>query len=258
MYTCYGDRAGIATPHQHSLAAEARVCYGLVSPGHAVPAAVVHTPATPTAPALPPFGHRAAPRGPLSLSQFNYIRDLGGDTDRARLMSYEEASIYITQLRAEKRGATRVTDPRLAFLKGLLAMVPDGYYACEEYDGGHVEFIRLSTPKKGKSLGLRKIQTVHGSGLGVSLKDVGWYSIDRDTWHLLNKDSLIPYLQVLCVDHQGAAIRYGEKIGRCCRCNAELTDGRSRWYSIGPDCEEIWPHIIGLVEERKGPFTGER
>lgn len=249
MFTCHGSLTGTPGQHQHQTVTEARVCFGLIRPTVTVAAPVVKTP--------PPFGSRAFPNGPLSKPQFDYIAALKGDCDKARWYSYNQASAYINELKGARTvTAGSWTDPKLEMLKGLIDMVPDGYFAVQEYDGGHVEFIRLSTPKGGKFKDSRKFQTLHGSGLSLKL------NLAATLWPLgqwsVYKQGMSDKLILLCADYQGAAMRYAEKMKRCCRCNAELTDGRSRWYCIGPECEKHWPWVIENVVNAKGHFTGER
>lgn len=249
MFTCYGNLLGAPGSHQHVATTEAKRCYGLLPAGVAT---------IPSAPARLTFGSRYNPTGPLSRAQYDFIRDLKGDLNRALRMSYEQASNYISELKGATMSTptSRPVDPRLELLKGLIEMVPDGYYATQEYEGGHVEFIRVSSPKSGQYRDSRKFQTLHGSGLGARLElaAVLWPS---NKWSVY-KTGIVDYLLLLCTDYQGAAFRYAEKIGKCCRCNAELTDGRSRWLGIGPECEKHWPWVIENVLERKGPFTGMR
>lgn len=242
--------------HQHDTVFEAKACYGLVTAMSATVPAVVS-----------PFGAVGIVEPPrASAAQVRYIKDLGGDEELARSMSKREASSYIDRLRKTKASmSTRTPDPtppkqttdlRLEMVKGLIKMVPVGYYAVQEYDGGHVDFLRLSQPSRGRFSGSIKVQTIHGSGFGAKLElAVVLWSSDRFSVY---KDTTIDPLLLLCADYEGAALRYAEKIGRCCRCNAELTDGRSRWYGIGPECEKHIPWMIDNVTERKGPFRGER
>jgi hypothetical protein len=57
------------------------------------------------------------------------------------------------------------------------------------------------------------------------------------------------------VDPNGCALSYAEVLGHCCKCGKELTDPRSRWYGIGPDCEKRNANHIRLVDESKGVFV---
>ena len=138
-----------------------------------------------------------------------------------------------------------VTDPRIEMLAGLMTLIPKGYYAVgENGDEGHLDFIRITRPVNGKYKGSVKIQSQHGDRLEVrgALWPSGKLSIyDR---------RYIDPLMLLDADHLSAAIRYGQKLGHCCRCNAELTDERSRRLTIGPECEKLWPAFVEEVESR--------
>lgn len=197
---------------------------------------------------------------PVTQKQLNYINDLGGDTVHAAKLSKDGASHYIEELKRKKRSkpmtstapnrqTVKIPQP---FLEGLR----EGYFATRQDSTRPYTFLRVSLPKKGQFKGSLKVQTVHGSGMGVSLKlalviyDFGTEK-QRVYWHNMSiEDDLL----LVCVDQRGSALAYAEAMGRCMRCNAELTDDRSRWYSIGPECEGHWPEIIEEVNDTKGPY----
>lgn len=60
----------------------------------------------------------------------------------------------------------------------------------------------------------------------------------------------------ILVNPTRTASSYGHELGRCCRCGKKLTDDRSRWYGIGPECEKVWPEILYELDDEKGPFPG--
>lgn len=222
--------------HTHELAIEGRICYGLA------PAPVRPTPA-------PPVADKA------SAKQVIYIRDLGGDMEAARAMTRSEASHYIERLKkghksmpqaAQTRTAAQTYDARLDMLKVLIASVPDGYFAVQAEEGAHTDFLRISRPKEhAKNFGgAIKVQTQHSDVLKTAM--AFWPSGQVSVY----KNSAIGMLMLLVVDWRGAALRYAKEIGRCCRCNAQLTDDRSRHYGIGPECEQHWPEIIDMVDEQ--------
>lgn len=248
-YTCKGTARHLAVPHTHESAIEAKICYGLV-PSYVTP--------PPPPPVVKPFtfGSRYAPEGPLSRAQYNYISDLKGDLAHAKTLSYRQASNYINELKGGSRVEPTTTDPRLDMLDGLMELVNDGYYATRLEDGAAITFMRVSKPNRGKYKDTTKIQTVHGSGMGgVRLEEaaVQW----RPGRWSIRKPFIIDELLILCADTFSAAMLYSEHIGRCCRCNAELTDDRSRWYGIGPECEKYWGWVIDLVHEKKGAWRGQ-
>ena len=57
---------------------------------------------------------------------------------------------------------------------------------------------------------------------------------------------------LVCIDHKTAAYHYGQELKACHICGRDLTDERSRYYSIGPDCETRHESFIWYVEEQKG------
>ena len=203
--------------------------------------------------------------GPISDRQLWYlVNRLGMPEICVKHLSKQGASDLISELKGETpptrtepvvtaptpaptpAPSRPVSDPRIDMLAGLLTAVPKGYYAVgENGDDGHLDFIRISRPVHGKYRGSVKIQTQHGDRLevrGALWQPSGKLSIyDR---------RVIDPLMLLVVDHFGAAMRYGRKIGRCCRCNAHLTDERSRRLTIGPECEKLWPGFVEDVEAR--------
>jgi len=268
------------TQHYHSSVQESKVCYGL-APSSALPTATVPS-SGPSA--LTPSWHLR----PVSDKQLWKLEQLGGSAcaKAAKYLNRGQASALIDELlHPEKeakvtqpdptpapppspkcaecgqqgfhltgcsfnRRAARPVDPRHAMIAGLLTMVPDGYYAVHEYEGGPIDFMRVSRPKKNKYAGAIKVQTVMGSWMNVRLKG----EPDAALWP---SGSLSVYdrsgrvedrLLLLVADAQGAARRYAKKLGHCCRCNASLTDEKSRHYGIGPECVKHWPHIVEQVD----------
>lgn len=243
-FTCRNGRE-----HKHNTTYEARVCWGLIAPQE--------TP-RPFIPSPPTVGTRTA-------RQLQYIIDLGGDGNRANLMSFQEASKYIDELKAANREERKVSkDPRLTMLDGLIDRVPDGYYAVARDNGIDIDFLRISRPvtkpgsRRRQYDGALKVQTKHSDDLVVAA--VQWPKVSNtDTYNWsIYKPAVIDMLMRLVVNWQGAAQLYAQKLNQCMRCNKDLTDARSRWYGIGPECETKpgWEWVIGSVEEKKGAFVG--
>lgn len=226
--------------HTHTSVLEAKMCIGLIS------APKVYSP--------PPVPFKDQP-GTMSYAQDKFLRSLGATQQHlvngsgARL-SMNEASRLIDDF---KKGRVRVTlpieqqDPRLDFVKGLIDMVPEGYYATQRAEGETVHFLRISRPVRNRYAGTIKFQTVLGSYAGTRLEDAAilWPS---GRWSLSNK-SIVESLMLVVADPFEANRLYAKKIGRCCRCNASLTDERSRHYGIGPECVKVWPEIVVKVDE---------
>lgn len=240
--------------HYHATVSESKACWGVVSAAvrpSAHPAPTAFSSSTPMA----------------SERQVKYLVDLGCDLPRmARFVSRHDASTLIDELLAEKRGAHPVTPPveepptppvvtpkpvesdfRHEMIKGILPGIPDGYYAVAKGDDSdHIDFIRLSRPKHGKYRGTLKIQSIHGAfGDGrLEIRGALWPS---GSLSIYDKRYLDP-LMTLIADHQGAALLYGRKIGRCARCNSRLTDETSRHYGVGPECIKHVQWIVDKVD----------
>jgi hypothetical protein len=234
-------------PHTHTSVLESKVCWGVLPPS-ALPR---------TSPFMAgPSVLQAPPR--VTDRQLDYIETLGGAAARqaATHLDRKAASALIDELKKKPQEAPvvappqpRPVDPRHAMIAGLLPMVRDGYYAVQEFDGGHVDFLRISRPKKNKFATAIKVQTVHGNPMGVKLSSPVAALWPSGTLSMYVRTGRIEDMLLLLVaDSQNAARLYAKKMEHCCRCNASLTDDRSRHYGIGPECEKHWPHIIEIVD----------
>ena len=241
--------------HQHDTVEQSKICWGLIIPPRPTVTPTFTPPPVDWTIWYPKDGHRPRrPEGMSSWAQIDYISDLGGDVLRAYSMTGGRggtASRYIDQLRAQLKTKPKESsvesDPRLDLIKGMLDMIPDGYYAVQEYEGAHIHFLRIKRPPVNTKTygGALKVQTQHGPRL--ELEAVLWPS---GKWSIY-KHGVIPQLMLLVPDHQGAAMRYAKKLNHCMRCNTELTDPRSRHYGIGPECEQKngWGWVIPSVDD---------
>lgn len=231
--------------HTHETVYQSRVCWGLVKPDtHAAPFVKLATDA-----------------------QLKFIKDLGGDPVHAAKMPIPEASSYIDELKRRKHAVTvapepapapkvDMTDKRLEFVKVMLSSISPGYYAVQAEEGAEIFFLRISQPKNGKYKGAIKVQSLHGTASSKPRSEDALVLFPTGKYYFMAKyfsdhfrrERLIEAIMLLVTDAWGAQRRYSEKIGRCCRCNAALTDERSRHYGIGPECEKYWPQIIELVD----------
>lgn len=134
-------------------------------------------------------------------------------------------------------------DPKVEMAKALFPKIPKGYYAVQSDGDQPLQFIRVSFPNFGVYKGWQKIQSQHGDRLetGVIISPQG----EAQVFRLATLDAGM----LIVADPVRAAIRYAREIGNCCRCNATLTDERSRYYGIGPECEKSWPDVIERVDE---------
>lgn len=216
--------------HTHRTIQESRECWGVTCHGSL------------TTPVYPHSHDGATDR------QLEYIKTLGGDVDHAKTLSKKGASEYIDQLKATQTGVTVSAAPYSAVPKTkvpveLLNFVPEGYYAVQLDSESPLTFLRLIRPKRGKFAGTTKVQTQHGPNLDLAF--VVWPDNRVSVYKASSEESIL----LMISDYQGSARRYAQKIGKCCRCNAPLTDERSRHYGIGPECEQHWPWMIVLVDE---------
>lgn len=231
--------------HSHALAAEGRACWQRF-----------YAPA-PVQPIVP-----SAPVRMATVAQLEYIIKLGGTPDET--LTIRQASSIIEAL---KKGTAPVTstyqtpnqrgqnDPRLPMLTMLVKSVPLGYFAVREQEGAPITFMRISKPKSGKYVGGIKVQTQHGPRLETDA--MLWER--SGTWSFYRTASpTLDALMLLCADYHNAARLYAKELGRCCRCNTELTDERSRHYGIGPICDKQWGWIINEVDDENDGLSFEQ
>jgi hypothetical protein len=132
----------------------------------------------------------------------------------------------------------------------------DGRYAVAPGTAGaekdqHV-FIRVSRPKTGKKKGALVIQTQHSDDYRPFI--TFWPS--GQIYVAKQNDRLDQALLMVAADPFTSAMKYAELWNVCSRCGKQLTDAKSRWYGIGPECEKHWPEIINYVNETRGAFSG--
>ncbi len=240
--------AVIDGPHQHSSVYEAKVCQGIIRPLYVPPPPVSYTPPAPAF--VPP-----------SRAQLNYVRDLGGDVAHARTLEGgvgKSCSVYISQLVADKRGS-RVNDRKEWIPTGILGLIPDGRYAWRPDESVPFVFIRVSRPKTGQYRGTTKVQTKHSDAYSLALVEwkPGEQTKYRPVGYAENVD-LIEALKGIWIDKDEARYQYALHYTECGICGKSLTDERSRWYGIGPDCETRNEHVIEYVHNHRGEYVPSR
>lgn len=112
-------------------------------------------------------------------------------------------------------------------------------------------FIRVARPKTGKQAGNLILQTQHSD----FYKPLLTIYPTGGVYFWQQSEKLDMALMMIAADPFTSAINYGRELGCCSRCARELTDERSRYYSIGPECEKYWPEIINYVNETRGVFV---
>jgi hypothetical protein len=137
--------------------------------------------------------------------------------------------------------------PKTGILIAMIDQLETGYYAVQaDPMHPHIDFVRVSRMDKEARVNSRwrgavKVQTIHAEDLIER-----WaYWPDRDLIYIGN-NKIEDILLRLLANKRAAMRLYAEEIGRCCRCNTQLTDERSRHYSFGPECEK---HLEGLKDE---------
>lgn len=195
---------------------------------------------------------------PVSAAQIEKVRTLNGDPTYAAKLQRKAASDYIESLL--KGSAVTVTpeppvqnnrnktDVPLQMLYAALNGGREGRFAVQADSTIPLTFFRITTPKSGKFRGALKVQTQHGPRYELAL--VEWPSGQISVYNKSIENDLL----LVCVDPNGGKIRYGQELGYCGICGTELTDPRSRWYGIGPDCEKRHGTLIDIVDGTKGPY----
>ena len=124
----------------------------------------------------------------------------------------------------------------------------DGRYATKHKDDEGHKFLVVERPKSGKRAGQLIVKSQHSEAYKpcVIIYPNGsiWIADARIDMNLL----------LACADPMTSMVKYAELMRRCGKCGKKLTDERSRWYGIGPECEKHYPEIINLVNEAKGQY----
>lgn len=277
------------TAHTHETAAEMRAAHGLSEPTdhEAVRAPyVAPTPApvpTPTPAPVAPYAGARAPWEPVTRPQLDYGAKLGLDTDAMTLLGKRGSSalidvrlgkstLYEAMSKLHGTGYARhdarpaapapVAAPEPPPISrrselpeatiGLIGLVADGYYATRTSPTEPYLFYKVSTPKSGQYKGSRKFMTRHGDDWKTAF--VIWPSGRASSY----KPGIDQHLLELIANQSKAKLQYARQIGSCCICGKTLTDERSRYYGIGPDCETRHSDIIGWVTDEYGPYVPGR
>ena len=136
----------------------------------------------------------------------------------------------------------------------MVEQMREGRYAVEVTLPGQPTdwvFVRVSRPTRGKKAGCLVLQTQHSDYYKPLLTIYPSGSV----YFFKASEKLDMALMMIAADPYTSAINYGRELGCCSRCARELTDERSRHYSIGPECEKSWPEIINYINETKGVFV---
>ncbi len=240
----------------HEKAAEARVCAGLTSTPTVAPAPV-RTEPTASQPMSTGGRSQVIHRdSPPTDPQLDKARRLGINLNRA--WKRGPLGDEIDRVIAEREGR-RVTQsvpepPKTKVPLDMLQKVGDGYFAVRLDANRPHTFFRLNLIKPIKNtrrklpIGTFTVETLHGDNRRWMLTIFPDGRVRE--YDLAKEDELL----MVCVDPNGGRIEYGIQIGSCGVCGKTLTDERSRWYGIGPDCEKRNGHLISIVENKYGPW----
>lgn len=182
--------------------------------------------------------------------QVAYVAHLGGDALHAAKLSKGDCSTYIKSLQSAPSVSAEPSappvKPKPKVPLELFNAVPEGYYAWQLDTDTPLTFLRVSRPTRGKYRGTTKVQTQHGPNFLIAW--VSWPSGQVIEYRYGTEAALLGII----VDYRHAARVYAMKKGKCCRCNTELTDVRSRHYGIGPECVKHWPWYTEMVDNELG------
>lgn len=139
--------------------------------------------------------------------------------DLAKLgISAKQCSLFIDHL---------IPKPRKQQSSGVVVEfpVPPGRYALVlSEDEDDIGFFQVNYQKNGLLKGRQFLDRLHGAPGDFAKRPVQ------------NKEFARIILQMIEIDPQAAAIRFGHKVGCCGICGAPLTDPISRAEGIGPIC----------------------
>lgn len=202
---------------------------------------------------------------PATDRQVWYVREiLKGDPVYAAKLSKQACSDYISDLKSGRvrqvaaasappapQPATPPAPPAwpLSTPEGMVRGIRDGRYAVRPDHNTPFRFVRVWRPTHGKKKGAIILQTQHSDAYKECV--VIWPSGRVSVYD----KRIDPLLLLVVVDPVTASINYGRELNRCSSCGRELTDGRSIYYSIGPECEKRWADLINYVDQTQGPYV---
>lgn len=242
--------------------------------GRSAPVATPTIPTRPLLPVAPAMPARVATRArtagskgaawrsdPVTDDQIDYVARLGGNVPAAQKMTKGACSEYIDSLISKGSVAVPKDDSGLEIrdglksvkvddaMMGLIQLIKDGRYATRTSDSEPLIFYRVSRPTKGQFKGAFKVQTQHSEEWKLAY--VVWPSKRESIY----RTDIKTHLLMLVGNQEVAASTYAWELGQCQICGKKLTDERSRYYGIGPDCEERHAHVIEAIELAFGPYA---
>lgn len=102
--------------------------------------------------------------------------------------------------------------------------VPEGHYAVTSATGNNdLDFYRVDRPTEGEWAGRVFVKRMIGGHPDMPVR---------------GSEGKLALARILAAGPAEAAVLYGQKIGKCHRCNRSLTDKTSRDLGIGPECRK--------------------
>jgi hypothetical protein len=200
---------------------------------------------------------------PPSRTQIDYIKDLAlkkGVLDQTNLKpaSMAEASRTISYLKRQ-RDAVNPQAPGFQIDYRMVNMIKSGRYAVRADDQAPYVFLRVSRPTTGRQKGYLKIQTKHSENLITRLLFDKTGRLESHKTGRVQGQTLQELLTLVMLDQAEASFNYAQELEQCGYCGRDLTDKRSRWLGIGPECEKKLgaQHILNYALEKKGEYVGQ-
>ena len=191
-------------------------------------------------------------------NQLSYIKDLAykkGISGLTEPETFSAASRAIDYLKGQP-DAKNPERPGPVISYMATNLIKDGRYAVRTDDDNkqHV-FVRVSRPKTGQYRGMLMVQTQHSDQY---IRRLVMSTVTHKTMYQYTRpiqgQGLADIISAIIVDPQQAAFDYAVAKSQCSRCGRELTDDRSSYLGIGPECEKHAPEYVTWVQDKKGAY----
>lgn len=163
----------------------------------------------------------------------------------AGTLDFDAVSQSITDLIAIPRAGQAPAAPKAVPVRGgAWTNVPDGRYAVESATGNNdLDFFLVTTDdEEGDWFGFRRVERVIGGNPEAPVKGQARRAALEAIVNSTYERPLMTFKgetyggNGTFTGPAGAAMRYSDEIGQCCRCNRSLTRIESRQAGIGPVC----------------------
>ncbi|ADD80865.1 gp079 [Rhodococcus phage ReqiDocB7] len=193
-------------------------------------------------------------------AQLQYIEDLikrkGYKGQMKPAESRAHASRIITYLK--KQPDMDPNSPKKAIVTfQIVNLIRDGRYAVtpDVTDGPkQYVFFHVTRPKRGTYKDHLVVKTQHGDVRTNRLiyKKSGELVFQNN--RMVAGERLSELIGLIVANPYQAAFDFATEKGCCGNCGKQLTDARSIWYGIGPDCEKRNIAHINWVNDMKGVY----